>query len=214
MPAGHQPRRVLAVGAHPDDIEIGCGGALISHVDAGDDVTMLVMTGGELGTRQPGAEQPDRRAEALAAAAIMGVRIAFGPFRDGSVPMTSEPVDFIEATIREHGIDTLYCHGVEDSHQDHVLVGRAAAAAGRRLSRVLHYQGPTTGRFHPTIFVDITKQFDRKVSMLSQHTSQVAAATTLDLEVIASTARYWGSRSRLGLAEPFEVSRFAWSITD
>ncbi len=214
MPAGHQPRRVLAVGAHPDDIEIGCGGTLISHVDAGDDVTMLVMTDGGLGKRQSGTEHLDRRAEALAAAEMLGARVYFGPFRDGNVPMTSEAVDFIEATIREHDIDTLYCHGVEDSHQDHVLVGRAAAAAGRRLSRVMHYQGPTTGRFHPTLFVDISKQFDRKVSVLSQHESQVVAATTLDLEVIASTARYWGSRSRLGLAEAFEVSRFAWSITD
>ncbi len=214
MPAGHQPRRVLAVGAHPDDIEIGCGGTLISHVEAGDDVTMLVMTGGELGTRPSGMEHADRRSEAMAAAAIMGARIVFAPFRDGNVPMTAAAVDFIEATIREHGIDTLYCHSVEDSHQDHVLVGRASVAAGRRLGRVLHYQGPTTGRFNPTIFVDITKQFDGKVSMLSQHSSQLAAATTLDLDVVASTARYWGSRSRLGLAEPFEVSRFAWSITD
>lgn len=54
----------------------------------------------------------------------------------------------------------------------------------------------------------------RKVSILSQHSSQLAAATTVDLDVVASTARYWGSRSRLGLAVPFEVSRFAWSITD
>ena len=204
-------RRVLAVGAHPDDIELGCAGALIRHVNSGDEVTMLVMTEGERGAQLEG-NLPGRSSEAEAAAAVIGATLLHGPFVDGQIPMSAEAVEVIEAVIRARDIDTLYVHAAEDGHQDHMLTSRAAVAASRRLTRVLYYQSPSTIRFHPTLFVEISGELERKKAALACHKSQVEGSMTLDLEVVEATARYWGSRTRLDLAEPFETGRFSWNI--
>src|SRR4029453_3541843 len=78
----HRPREatvrnVLAIGAHPDDIELGCGASLLAHSAAGDRVTMLVLTGGENG---PGTG--NRHAEQRAAATTLGASLRWGGLVD------------------------------------------------------------------------------------------------------------------------------------
>ena len=92
-------RSVLAIGAHPDDVELGCGGALLAHVAAGDTVTVLVMTGGENG---PGDEpQVDgRRAEQERAAATLGATLVWGGLRDCEVVADSATVRRLEQCCR------------------------------------------------------------------------------------------------------------------
>lgn len=208
MPDIPVPRNVLAIGAHPDDIELGVGGTLAQHTSIGDNVTMLVMTGGELGTPESG----DRIEEARNAAAILGATITFGPFTDGHVPLTSQTVNVIEDTITTRNIDTVYVHSGADAHQDHMLVSRATIAAGRRLRRILFYQSPSTTEFNPTVFVDITEHMDQKLAALSCHHTQLEHSPTVDLNVTEAAAVYWGSRGRLPKAEGFEPYRFAWNI--
>ena len=84
-------RSVLAIGAHPDDIELGCGGALLAHVAAGDRVTMLVVTGGENG---PGddTQVTGRRAEQERAAAAIGARLVWGGLVDCQVVADSAAI--------------------------------------------------------------------------------------------------------------------------
>lgn len=204
-----KPRSVLAVGAHPDDVEIGCAGTLVQHRAVGDQVTVLVMSGGELGAQV----KEGRREEALRAAEVLDTRIVLGPFFDGTIPLTSETVDVVEGLIREHDVDTVYVHSPEDAHQDHVVTARAVLAATRKMNRVLFYQSPSTTVFHPTIFVDIEEHLARKMEALKCHQSQLRGSSTLDLDVLTATARYWGSRGRLEYAEAFEPYRFAWDIT-
>ena len=79
--------KVLAIGAHPDDVELGCGGALARHVAAGDEVTMLVMTPGEMGPQG----LTSRVREQEAAAAVLGVHLIWGPFSDGPSRTAARP---------------------------------------------------------------------------------------------------------------------------
>ena len=200
--------KVLAVGAHPDDIELGCAGALRAHVLAGDDVTMLVMTAGDRGPQG----LTSRVREQEAAAQVLGARLMWGGFEDGSIPHGRDSVDVVDAAVRAVGADVVYTHAPHDSHQDHVAVSAASLAAARRTSRVLCYQSPSTTSFNPAVFVDVSSTVEDKMAALQAHWSQVVDCPMVDLEAVRAGVRYWGSRARTRFAEPFETTRFLWHV--
>jgi LmbE family N-acetylglucosaminyl deacetylase len=199
---------VLAVGAHPDDIELGCAGALMRHVAAGDQVTMLVMTSGDRGPQ--GARS--RVSEQKEASRIIGAQLLWGHFDDGSIPHGRESVAIVDAAVRDLHADVVYVHAPADSHQDHVATSLATAAAARRTARVLYYQSPSTTQFQPNVFVDVEDTVAGKIDSLRAHWSQVTQCQFVDLEAVEAGCRYWGSRARISYAEPFETPRFVWDI--
>lgn len=202
--------RVLAIGAHPDDIELGCGGTLARHVAAGDDVLMLVLTDGQSG---PG-EVSGRRVEARAAAEVLGADISFGGLMDGSVDPGSETVQLIERAIVELSPSVVYTHGEDDSHQDHRHACAATLSAARNISTVLHYQSPSARNFHPTLFVAIGEQaLELKLTALECHSSQVENSARVDFSLLEAQARYWGAQARTKYAEGFVAARALVSPT-
>ena len=93
---------VLAIGAHPDDIEFGCFGTLKKHKDQGDNVTLLVMTQSDVKDAHTGKVTRDSnisKNEANNAANLLGAKLILGPFQDTKVPFDSESVGFIESII-------------------------------------------------------------------------------------------------------------------
>jgi len=200
--------KVLAVGAHPDDIELGCGGTLARHVAAGDEVTMLVLTPGESGPQG----LTSRIREQEAASAVLGARLMWGPYDDGSIPTGREIVTVLDDAVSVTGAEIVYTHAPHDTHQDHVATSQAALAAGRRLERVLFWQSPSTTSFDPTVFVDVESTLALKLAALRAHWSQVMQCPMVDLEHVEVGARYWGSRARVSYAEAFLTPRFVWDI--
>jgi LmbE family N-acetylglucosaminyl deacetylase len=195
---------VLAVGAHPDDIELGCGGALLAHKERGDRLGLLVMTTGEQGpqaSRSRVLEQED-------AAAILGAELLWGGFEDGAVPEGRVAIDAVQEAARGLGADVVYTHAPRDTHQDHRATAVATLAACRRLSRVLMYEAPTSVGFTPAVFVDLAGLVEPKVDLLRAHVSQVLKNGLVDLEAVEAQARYRGFQARLRQAEAFETDRF------
>ena len=199
---------VVAIGAHPDDIELGCGATLVAHRARGDTVTMLVMTTGERG---PQDARP-RIAEQEDAAALLGATLLWGGFDDGAVPEGRASVDVIQRVLRQVDADVVYAHSPRDSHQDHRATAVATLAACRRLSRVLLYESPTTQAFSPSVFIDVTNLVEEKVDLIRAHVSQVLKNGLVDLEAIEAQARYRGFQARIRHAEAFETDRFVWDI--
>ena len=204
-------RRVLAVGAHPDDIELGCGATLLAHSAAGDAVTMLVVTGGENGPGD-GDQVPGRRTEQVQAAKTLGARLQWGGLRDCTVTPDAATVAVIERAIRETEADIVYVHAPDDSHQDHRAVAAATLSAARRMSRVLHYQSPSTLTFNPTVFVDVTAFLSGKLAALSAHASQVDMSAMVEPDAIVASARHWGAQARIGYAEAFAPTRMVLDL--
>jgi LmbE family N-acetylglucosaminyl deacetylase len=199
---------VLAIGAHPDDIELGCGATLAAHAARGDSIALLVMTPGEHG---PQAARP-RVSEQEEAARILGAQLYWGPFQDGAVPDGREAVELIESVIEETGADVIYTHAIHDSHQDHRATAASSLAAARRATRLVTYEAPTSLGFVPSLFVDVEGFLEKKLDAIRAHESQVQKNRLVDLEAVEAQARWRGFQARLHQAEGFVAERFSWDL--
>lgn len=196
--------RVLAIGAHPDDIELGCGGTLVRHAAVGHEVVMLVVTDGQNG---PG-DVSKRIKEAEAAAAIIGARVVFGGSQDGQVTAGSDTVKIIEKEIAALSPSIIYTHGDSDSHQDHRNVCAATISAARNSATLLHYQAPSALDFRPNFFVSLDDEsIQIKLEALNQHSTQVESSSRVSFDALDAAARYWGLQARTRYAEAFELTR-------
>ncbi|HEY8217370.1 MAG TPA: PIG-L deacetylase family protein [Acidimicrobiia bacterium] len=199
---------VLAIGAHPDDVELGCGATLARHAHRGDEITILVMTDGGLGS----IDGMSRRSEQLEAARQLGATLRWGGYEDGTVSDGPDAIRVIDDAIAASGADVLYTHGVDDTHQDHRATATASLAAGRRLTTILQYETPSTRGFDPTLYVDVGDTIEEKLAMLRAHMSQVLRAGPVDLEAIEAQARFRGSQGRIRFAEAFVPVRVSWDL--
>ena len=137
---------VLAIGAHPDDVEVGAGGTLLGHVAQGHEVSVLVLTGGDVGG-MPGRA---RQARPTRAAELMGVRLFHVNLADSSVSEGGATIGEITRVIEEVQPDTIYTHSGQDLNQDHRNVHHATIVAARRVPRLFCYQTPVLdGRVPP-----------------------------------------------------------------
>jgi LmbE family N-acetylglucosaminyl deacetylase len=202
------PMNVLAVGAHPDDIELGCAGSLLRHAARGDQVWILVMTDGERGL----VDDMSRRNEQAAAAKLLNAKLLWGGFHDGFVPEGPESISVIDDALEQSGAQILYTHAPDDTHQDHRATAEASLAAGRRLPTILQYETPSTRHFDPSVFVDIEGSLDEKLAALRSHLSQVLRHGPVDLDVIEAQARFRGFQGRVAAAEAFEIARLGWDL--
>ena len=191
---------VLAIGAHPDDIEIGVGGILLRHVARGDGVHLLTLTSGE--RRRAVRADEQRRAARLIGARLIHRDLPATAVADGGA------IAAIEAVIDEVRPDVVYTHSLRDAHPDHRDVHRATLAAARGVARVYCYQSPsTTIDFRPTRFVAIDTFVDRKVEVIGAYGSQAKVRRYLAEDVLRATVRYWSRYGESTYAEPLEVVR-------
>ena len=196
-------RKILAIGAHPDDVEIGCGGILLKHAQAGDEIHILTMSYGS-----KGGDSIIRYNEAKRSAYALGAVLHVANLPDTAIPEGSESIKRIEALVKSIKPDVVYTHSLNDAHQDHRNVHRASLVACRGVSQVECYQSPSsTTNFQPTRFVDVSDQFSEKVELINFYRSQKDKCAYLRDSVIESTARYWGRFANYKLVEPLEVIR-------
>jgi LmbE family N-acetylglucosaminyl deacetylase len=168
---------------------------------------MLVLTQGQAG---PGAA--DRMDEQRTAAAVLGAGLRWGGLVDCRVTADAATVQVVEDAIRDTDAEIVYVHALEDSHQDHRAAAAATLSAARRMSRVLHYQSPSTLGFQPTVFVDVTAYLSGKLAALRAHASQVELSAMVEPDAVVASARYWGAQARIGYAEAFAPSRLVLDL--
>ena len=200
---------VLAIGAHPDDVEIGVGGALLAHGAAGHAVNILTLSRGA-----EGGISDQRVHESQVAAELLGARLFMEDLEDTRIPQGHPTVGLIERVIDIVRPTLVYTHSRNDTHQDHRSVHEAAMVAARRVSRVSCYQSPSsTVDFRPNRFVPIADHLDGKQAAIRAFASQ-ADRTYLHPELVSSTARYWGRFAHATHAEALEVVRDATTVSE
>ena len=197
---------VLAIGAHPDDIEYGCGGMLTKYAQRGHAVYLWIASNGALGG--DGAIREQEQAEA---ARVMGVREVFwGRYPDTEIPLNRELIVRIEAVIRQIEPRMIFVHYPDDTHQDHRNLAQGTTSATRYVPNFLFYEGPTTQNFTPNCFTDIEPVLEDKLACLKAHRSQVTKTNIEDLtnlELARSSANFRGIQARVKYAEAFQSIR-------
>ena len=136
--------RIMAIGAHPDDIEFGCGGTLVKHQQDGDFIVYVCMTNTESVdgvTNKIIRTSEENRSETLKAAERLRCdKVEFLPFKDLNVPFSFESVSGLEALIKKYDIDTIYTHWAGDANQDHISTFKTTMAAARYVPNVYCYE--------------------------------------------------------------------------
>ena len=173
-------KKVLVIGAHPDDPETMCGGTMLKLKAMGVEVVSVYLTSGEAGIRGKSHEEARtiRQAEARQACEVMGVRSVFMTQIDGNAEVNKERYAEMLALIEAEKPDMVITHWPIDSHRDHrvcaVLVYDAWRQSGYSFD--LYYGEVMTGlqtqNFTPTLWVDITDYHNKKVEAYMCHQSQ------------------------------------------
>jgi bacillithiol biosynthesis deacetylase BshB1 len=223
---------ILAVGAHPDDVELGCSGTLMKHISLGYKAGIVDLTQGELGTR---GTIKDRRKEAASASKIMGVHARENMrFKDGFFQNDKEHQLEVIKMIRHFQPKIVFGNAQFDRHPDHAraaqLVYDACFLAG--LPKVeTKYKGKLQKAFRPVALyhyiqalhtepdfcVDITKVFNKKMEAVLAYQSQFYNPTSKEpetfistkgfLEFVKSRSIHFGIPIGVQYAEAFTVNR-------
>lgn len=198
--------RVLVVGAHPDDIELGAGGCLLRFKDEGAKVYGLVMSMGEKGTSGTAAR---RREEAEAAARVLGLDdLEILDFPDSRLRDHRNDIQqAIEERIKKLDIRMVITHGPEETHSDHRTVFEAAREAARGHSLICFESISSPKEFIPNFFVDITPYLPEKIRAIGLHKSQ-QEKLYMDPEIVKGRAAHRGLQAGVPFAEAFWIYRW------
>lgn len=194
---------VLAIGAHPDDVEIGAAGTLLAHRAVGDSVAILTLSRGAYG----GTEM-QRANESQNAAHVIGARLFLDDLEDTRISEGNPTIGIIERIVAEIRPTVIFTHSAHDVHQDHRNTHSAVMVAARKVGRVLCFQSPSaTVDFRPTNFVTVDEYIAGKLKIIESFSSQAAVREYLEPDLIAATCRYWSRFCDGNHAEAFEVVR-------
>lgn len=210
---GSKMKRILAIGAHFDDVELGCGGTLARHAAAGNRVTVCVVT--DSGYSDPKGREirsaAQARREGEAAAALLGYSLICLNLPTFGVEDSEALTGKLTALIEDLQIDTLYTHWDGDTHRDHRNTALCSIMAGRRTPRFLMYLSNfCTGSrpFHPAFYVDITDFLEIKLKALSAHGSELSRVNHVWMEQCRNRHALDGAACGVPAAEAFQVLRY------
>jgi LmbE family N-acetylglucosaminyl deacetylase len=197
---------VLAIGAHPDDIEYGCGGTLTRYAQKGHAIHLFVASDGARG-----GDGGERRREQDESAMILGARDVFwGGYPDTEIPLNRELIVRLEDVIAKVRPSMIFVNSPDDTHQDHRHLAQGVTSATRYVPNFLFYEVPSTQNFAPNCYMDIAKVLDTKLAALEAHRSQVSKTNIEDrtiLELAESCATFRGIQARVKYAEAFHSVR-------
>lgn len=221
--AGGINMKILAVGAHLDDIEIACGGTLAKAVESGHEVKTLIMSKSGYKNKEGKIQRSDKIAieEGTNALHVLGVKdIEILDFPTKDISFQSDVVNAIDVIISIYNPDIIFTHHPFDTHQAHVGVSNATIAAARRKNTLFFYEPITpSGRsyvaFKPQLYVDIESTLEKKVASLREHKSEYSKFGAEDwIEGVRCRCGFRGYEIGKKFAEAFEVLRLEMSFKE
>ncbi len=194
---------IIAVGAHPDDIEISCSGTLCYLKSVGYSIVSVYLTKGE-----GGGDSEKRVIESKKSNEIIGTsKVIFADFKDMEVPNSIEVISYLENICKKYNPDIVFTHSAQDTHQDHRSISASSLSAFRKVPLLLSYESPsTTPNFIPSVFFDITNFMDKKEKILEYHQTQ-KQKDYMDWKAMMDLASFRGRQANVQQAEAFQSLR-------
>ena len=198
---------ILAIGAHPDDIELGCGGLLLkaSRQDHHNIFMYTLTRGGASG------DPEERTKELIQSAKFIGAkRLWIDNFEDTKLSLSSDLINHIEFFIKKAEPDIVLTHSLGDTHHDHRAIAASTMEAGRFVPNILAYEIPVTRDFKPQVYYDISDVIDGKIELINIFLSQ-RSKSFLQSNAIRGLGQYRALQSRfdnsVSCVEAFEVQK-------
>ncbi len=205
---------ILAIGAHFDDVELGCGGALAKHAAAGDNVYVFVATVSGFSNQYAQAIRSSdiALAEAQAAMAVLGVtELICGNFNTLEVEFVDALNVQILRIVEEKKIDKVYTHWNGDIHHDHRAVAQASLHSCRHVPCLLMYRSNwyhSTQDFRGNFYVDISSYWAVKERAILAHESEVERTGHKWISFFKNEAENAGQKIGVRFAESYEVVKW------
>jgi LmbE family N-acetylglucosaminyl deacetylase len=205
---------VLAIGAHFDDVELGCGGALARHVKHGDYVYVYVATKSGFVNHEKKQVRDNNVAnsEAQVAMKILGVtKMHVGNFSTLEVEFVDALNIDILKIIEKNKIDIVYTHWDGDIHHDHKAVSMSSLHSCRHVPRLLMYRSNwyhSTQNFHGNFYIDITDYIEIKEKAISAHASEMDRTGRTWIDFFRNESKNAGQKIGVKYAEVFEVVKW------
>ena len=192
-------KTVLALGAHPDDLELGCGATLAKLSADGVAVHAVVFSNGEQGGSSDRMSETRNALEALGVASVTQHDFADTRLHES----LNDLIACTEDHVRAVAPDRVYTMFHLDRHQDHRTIHEASAVACRIVPQILGYETPSSyPNFMPTVFEPIDDFMEAKIEALKLHVSQ-GDRLYMQQEKIRSAAHFRGVQVDLGQTESF-----------
>ena len=204
---------ILAIGAHFDDVELGCAGALAKHKANGDNVFIYVSTISGFSNMEKVIIRSNSIAlkEGTAAAEILGAKLFCGKFKTLDLEFCDSLNIEILNIIKENDIDLIYTHWYGDIHHDHQALAKASLHSGRHVPRLLMYRSNwyhSVHEFKGNFYVDITDFWGTKERAIMAHVSEYERVGSKWIEFFKNEAENAGKKIGVGMAEIFEVVKW------
>jgi LmbE family N-acetylglucosaminyl deacetylase len=218
--------KIIAVGAHLDDLELACGGTLAKAVKKGHDVRMIVLSKSDY-IHYSGNYRRDANTamdEGKNAAYMLGVeQFKVYDFPTKDIPNDSSVVEVLNEEFDSDKPDIIMTHWQFDTHKSHMNTALATMAAARYYNSIIMFEPfPPAGRsyaaFRPQLYIDITDTIDLKIRALSTHKSELKKYGPEWVETIKARAKLRGfelisnDSNRAKFAEVFEVVRLNFTF--
>jgi LmbE family N-acetylglucosaminyl deacetylase len=209
---------ILAVGAHPDDVELGCFGSLLEKKAKGHNVYAVALAPGAYGN----VSWEDIEAVWSLARNVLQTGPGKGDYFLGKFPIGRlnhdwSTVGFVDDLVKQYEIDTIISHHHGEAHQDHIATQRIATSAARRnvdrfwLWESVIYTHRNVHPFNPQLYVPLSREsFDGKKKILEAYVT-AGLIEPLEVEAQHHLARYRGAELRREYAEAFEV---VWDLRE
>jgi LmbE family N-acetylglucosaminyl deacetylase len=207
--------KVLAIGAHFDDVELGCGGTLLKHREHGDDIHILVVTHSEYENKSCNfiRSKAEAFSEGEKSAEILNAKLHCMNLEPLVLVPSEKLVLQIEALVNEIKPDRVYTHSSTDNHADHAAVGYVSVRACRKCNGIFLYRSnwyiidvPDNDNY----YVDITAQFPEKKNLLSLFQSEMRKCNNSWINFVEQQNKAAGLKIASGYAETFSVIKMVW----
>jgi LmbE family N-acetylglucosaminyl deacetylase len=205
---------ILAIGAHFDDVELGCGGALAKHAQNGDNVYVYVATVSGFSNQYDQTVRSSEIAlsEAQVAMKVLGVKeLICGGFKTLEVEFVDTLNIEILKIVQDKNIDKVYSHWIGDIHHDHQALARASLHSCRHVPRMLMYRSNwyhSTMEFRGNFYIDITQQWEVKEQAIRAHVSEMERTGNKWISFFKNEAENAGQRIGVERAEVFEIVKW------
>lgn len=203
--------RILTIGAHFDDIEIGLGGTILNHAKCGDKVYMLVITNSGYDSRKDHERKAsDALKEGSRSAKMLGAKLITLDYPTLKLEANDGLIFDIKKIADEIEPDRIYTQSVVDCNLDHVAVGEATLAACRDCPQILSYRSNNymvEGLLHPNFFVDISEFITQKENILKIFKSEWPKPLKW-IRMSRGLSDYYGGISGTEYSEGFSVIKF------